>query len=826
MKHPGYLLTTLFLCLLVPSIQAQTLRSDATENQALSGFGNAVAIGDGEIFVSEAVNTYAPGFIYVYRPDESGAWKEHAQLTASDASNTDRFGRAMAVEGSTLIVGATSQDNSTGTAYVFEKDGASGEWVEVAHLRGNDIIEGDAFGRAVALKGNIALISSAGHNEQRGAVYVFQRDPATGEWSEQAKLEGSNLQPQTDDSSGDLFGLSLAFDGERAFVGSPVPNDNSGAVYVFRHDASTNSWQEETKLEATTFDLSGGNNRRPPRIPEPRAQFGTSISLFGEYAFIGAPGYALGTGAVYVFQYDADRGAWRERMKLLPFDAPLPFRGGSAFGSSLTMHEDEIWAGAPGSGAIYRIKGDEASGSWLGAMKLAGQELSRRSRFGGAFAVKGNLAVVGAAGEDSGAGVAILFEHNEETGEWQEQATLLSEPKGLDPIVGGQINCTDGNASLFDCKEVDLVSFLPVHAIGGGRGVRTNDVWGWTDPQTGKEYALVGRLDGTGFVDISDPYNPVFVGNLAKTEGSPSSTWRDIKVYKDHAFIVADGAGEHGMQVFDLSQLRTVTNPPVEFTETAHYDKIHSAHNIVINEETGFAYSVGSSSGGETCGGGLHMINIQEPTHPTFAGCFADPSTGRASTGYSHDAQCVTYLGPDTEHQGKEICFGSNETALSIADVTDKDNPVPLSTGTYPNVGYSHQGWLTEDHRYFFLDDELDELQGKVETTRTLIWDVTDLDDPVLVKEHFSDNKSSDHNLYIRGNTMYQSNYDGGLRVFDITDVSNPVEIGYFDTVPAGENGPGFGGSWSNYPFFQSGVIVVTSGSEGVFILKKKDVDI
>jgi len=91
-----------------------------------------------------------------------------------------------------------------------------------------------------------------------------------------------------------------------------------------------------------------------------------------------------------------------------------------------------------------------------------------------------------------------------------------------------------------------------------------------------------------------------------------------------------------------------------------------------------------------------------------------------------------------------------------------------------------------------------------------------------MVKEHFGTTKSSDHNIYVRGNLMYQSNYVSGLRVLDISDPENPVEVGFFDTVPFGDNGPGFSGSWSNYPFFESGTIVVTSSREGVFLLKKR----
>ena len=183
-----------------------------------------------------------------------------------------------------------------------------------------------------------------------------------------------------------------------------------------------------------------------------------------------------------------------------------------------------------------------------------------------------------------------------------------------------------------------------------------------------------------------------------------------MKVYDNHVYVVADNAREHGLQVLDLAEIRGFNEEPILFEETAFYDNVSSAHNIVINEKSGFAYIVGSNGGGETCGGGLHMVNLQDPVNPEFAGCFADPTTGRSGTGYTHDAQCVIYDGPDKEHIGSEICIGSNETAISIADVSDKENPRSLSTASYPFHAYIHQGWLTQDHRYFFLNDELDEL--------------------------------------------------------------------------------------------------------------------
>jgi choice-of-anchor B domain-containing protein len=217
------------------------------------------------------------------------------------------------------------------------------------------------------------------------------------------------------------------------------------------------------------------------------------------------------------------------------------------------------------------------------------------------------------------------------------------------------------------------------------------------------------------------------------------------------------------------------------------------------------------------------MVDIRDPRNPKFAGCYADPNTGMAKTGYTHDAQCVVYKGPDQQYRGREICFNASESALGIADVTDKASPKPISYASYPNVAYAHQGWLSDDHRYFYLDDEGDEISGTVPRTRTIIFDVADLDDPVVAGEYLGETAASDHNLYVKGNYVYESNYVAGLRILDISDPTKPVEVGYFDTAPFGENVPGFAGTWSNYPFFKSGTIVVSSMREGLFILRKRE---
>ncbi|MGA8276574.1 MAG: choice-of-anchor B family protein [Rhodanobacteraceae bacterium] len=369
--------------------------------------------------------------------------------------------------------------------------------------------------------------------------------------------------------------------------------------------------------------------------------------------------------------------------------------------------------------------------------------------------------------------------------------------------------CIDGMAEGYPCNNVDLAGHLSLAELGanGGDG---NDMWGWTDPDTGKEYALVGLENGTAFVDISDPENPLRLGNLPTH--TVTSIWRDIKTYSHYAFIVSEASG-HGMQIFDLDHLRDVTAPPVTFTEDAWYGQFGQAHNIVIDEQSGFAFAVGSRSGTQTCAAGLHMIDIHDPLNPVFAGCFS-------ADGYTHDAQCIVYDGPDTRYTGHEVCFASNEDTLTIVDVQDKANPVMLSRTTYVGVGYTHQGWLTADRRHFLLDDELDE-QHDGHNTRTYVWDVQDLTVPTVQFTYTGPVAAIDHNLYIRDGYAFESDYKSGLRILSLADIDNGSlsEAAYFDTFPAGDDA-NFDGAWSNYPYFASGIVAVSDISGGLFLLQ------
>jgi choice-of-anchor B domain-containing protein len=392
-----------------------------------------------------------------------------------------------------------------------------------------------------------------------------------------------------------------------------------------------------------------------------------------------------------------------------------------------------------------------------------------------------------------------------------------------EPLSG--MRCRKGVAGPFPCRNVNLESFMPLGSIGGGQ---LNDIWGWTDPQTGREYALVGKTSGTAFVDVTSPRSPVYLGDLPSHQPVETifNVWRDIKVYRDHAYVVSEEP-THGVQVFDLTRLRGATEPQT-WTEDAHYSFVldgtasflppstrilnppDNAHNIAINEESGFAYAIGTSTCG---GGGPHMIDIREPKDPQFAGCVSED-------GYTHDTQCVNYRGPDQRFAGQEVCFNSNEDTLTIVDVSDKDAPVQLSRTGYDTAAYTHQGWLTPDQRYFILDDELDE-QEQGGQTKTYIFDVQRLDNPSLIGVYNGVAESIDHNLYTKGNRIFQANYRSGLRVLDSSRVSEGVlsEVGFFDVYPP-DDAPEFNGAWSNYPYFDSGNVVVSGIEQGLFVLK------
>ena len=784
-------------------------------------FGNAVLVGEDELIIAEPNPTFRAGAVYIYRK-VGDAWQEASRIHAPDSERADGFGTVLASTGGTLFIGQRG-----GPLHTFEREG--GDWRHTGTVRGDGVNGTDPgcgqygycgtdFGVELAAEGDWLLVGEPGTlpTPQRrppgapaeplpeitpGAVHVYQRG-AGGSWTQRGTLRPS------DGAESDRFGATIAVADGRALIGAPnwsvvgdAKIEGVGRVYEFR--LQNGRWQETGVLDS--------------RI-EQGANFGLSISMQGDVAVIGSPGSGAGYGAAFLYRGDSGSGGWTEQSRLAAYNSIA----GDRFGDAVAIDGSDIWIGAPAPrgndmGSVYVYRGSDDM--YLDApRRLRLTETVTRDAFGDKIFAAGGVSAVVATGMHHQSGAVYVYERDS-AGDWQGGDMLVSAPDALGALTGEERRCTDGMVGPFECDDVELLAFVPNSILRAGasaRGVRTNDNWGWTDPDTGREYALVGRNDGTSFIDITDPVNPVLIGDFPKpADTPPSQLWRDIKTYKNHAFIVADGAGAHGMQIFDLTRLRSVADPPALFDPDVHYTGFGSSHNIIINEETGFAYTVGNRAGGETCGGGLHMMNIQEPLEPRFVGCFVEERG-------THDSQCVIYRGPDRDYQGRELCLNLNGGFFAISDVTDKDNPVAVARSTSPNSAYIHQGWLTEDHRYFYVDDESDVVRGNVPTTRTLIWDLSDVDDPVLTQQFMGSMTASAHNLYVKDGYVYQANYRYGLHILDISDPENPREVGSFDTSPY-QDGPGFSGAWSNYPFFDSGTIIVTSLQEGLFILKKRD---
>ncbi len=344
-------------------------------------------------------------------------------------------------------------------------------------------------------------------------------------------------------------------------------------------------------------------------------------------------------------------------------------------------------------------------------------------------------------------------------------------------------------AAQYESYKIDLLSQVEPNEVGSSEG---NDCWGYTS-STGREYALMGFNNKLAVVEVTDPSVPVVISTINHN----NSTWGDVKVFGDYCYFVNESGG--GIQAIDLSNVDAGSATLVGTFGPS------TSHNIAINEDSGYLYTIGSGiNGGRAV---VYDLNAN-PVNP--------PEAGRISSGegdYLHDAHIVM-IG------NKEIMFGASEgRGVDIFDVTDKSDMVRLSRTSYPGVEYCHQLWSNDDHTILYVDDELDEYYGQVSTTRTLVFDVSDLTAPELVSTFTTGLPAIDHNLYFHEDLIYEANYTSGLRVFDASvDPYNPVEVAFFDTYPGG-NGASFNGDWSVYPFFDSGTIIISDINRGMFVV-------
>ena len=376
-------------------------------------------------------------------------------------------------------------------------------------------------------------------------------------------------------------------------------------------------------------------------------------------------------------------------------------------------------------------------------------------------------------------------------------------PAGAQAVTAGK--CKNGKVGEYFCKNMDLISHVPGDVMGGA-GVA--DVWGWVDPETDKEYAILGTSGGVQFLDVSKPAAPVYLGSLPVKAPGNVLIWQEIEILNDHAYIVCD-ADPCGLQIFDLTRLRAPL-APVWAPDVVY--PTGPAHSIDSNPDTNHIFVNGA---GVLSPAGTPLIfDVSQPLVPVPVGIMADD-------GYTHDSLCRTYKGPDKDYKGNEICFNFNEDTVTIYDVTSNpQTPVQLARETYENASYTHSGALTKDHKTLISTDEGDERSFGIRST-LYIWDVSKLTAPKLIGTWVAESGTIDHNVYSEEDALYHANYDNGFRILDLKNAHKAKlnEVAYFDTVPTSD-APEFNGAWAAYPYLPSGNMLVGHMDGGLFIVR------
>ena len=659
---------------------------------AQDGFGRMVAVSGKTVIIGKPGPARGPAALYRFERERSGAWVLTRTISPpGTAENGFRLASSMQMRGERLAVGSADPDVGYGAhLFRYSRDGL--EYDQGLELPGppdqvpetNPRVPGaaqlDFTGimrilqpplRTVALSRDRVAVSVAAGGPVPAGVRIYERIGRRA-WGTPAILP----LPGPASEFGD-FGAALALYRDDVFVSAPGAA-GTGRVFVYRPD--------DSQLGNVTL--------APADSLEAGARFGAALAVEGRRLLIGAPGAHEGSGLVHAYHRRND-GGWEFKQVLTPRapGGPAAEDRGGWFGAALAVLGGELWVGEPralsGSGRVHRFR--LIDGDWQPA-PLGVPEAGRDAALGSAIALGATVAVLGAPGTDGGRGAAVVLQR-EPGGPWGEPEWLHAGA-GPEAVTGGEVRCEEGTAAGFACDGVDLLAFLPTSAIGGEPWERVSDLWGWADPETGREYALVGRSGGAAIVDVTDPAAPRYLGVVP---ANPSGA-RDLKVYADHLFFTGDRAGDHGLVVFDLTRLRETSADPAEFQPDAVYRGIASAHNLGMDAESGFAFPVGASGVGETCGGGLHMVDVRAPRSPVFAGCFTD-TVGVIAPGRTHDVQCVVYRGPDDRYRRRQICFASNESLLRIVDITEKQAPSAVGAASHPGVAHRRSPLLLPRRR-------------------------------------------------------------------------------------------------------------------------------
>lgn len=387
-------------------------------------------------------------------------------------------------------------------------------------------------------------------------------------------------------------------------------------------------------------------------------------------------------------------------------------------------------------------------------------------------------------------------------------------------------SCNAGKSQGFSCQNMSLLAHLPLSEFPG-KPSAANDIWGFIDLNTAKEYAIIGLNNAIAVVEVSEAENPQIVGSVS----GQATSWRDIKVWqffdqslnrwRTYAYASADNVSE-GVTIIDLSGL------PSQISLVNRQTLDASAHNVYIsNVDYGLNIALPGTepllhvTGSNRSFGAFRSYSLSNPEQLNLV---YQPG-GVTRNDYTHDASSV--LINDSRAQsdcvnataaGCNVVLDFNEKTLRIWDHSKQDNSVELSAKSYPLAEYTHSGWWTEDKQFVIVHDELDEQRAGLNTTLN-IFDISSLTNPLLVGTWTGPTRAIDHNGFVRGNRYFMSNYERGVTVLDITQPAAPQEIGFFDTYPPSDN-TAFNGAWGVYPFLPSGIILVSDINSGLYVIR------
>ena len=370
--------------------------------------------------------------IYTRSGDE---WVETGRLLPPEPSEGNGFGFSLAHSGNRLLVTAMDpRSPEGGGVHTFSRDGS--EWIHDGRIVAEGLPEGMIVGIAMALSGDLAAINAV---SQTGDSMVLLFRNVDGHWVQKAMLES----PEPAERTG--FGGTLALSAETLVVGAPVADSASGAAYVY--EGGPDGWTMTGELT-----IADG----------PGSYLGISATMMPDRILVGAGSPRDRSGSVVSFT--RQNGEWTETGRLAAFDGSA----GDQFGSAMATDGQTLWVGAPGAngrqGGIYEF-GDGNADGWSSVTRLGAPEPEAGDWVGTVVTYGGGVLVSGMPRDDYGLGTALIFARDGDG--WTDGHSIFSEVEGMDPVLGSEVECAEGAATVFGCGNVDLVSFVPVEDLAG-----------------------------------------------------------------------------------------------------------------------------------------------------------------------------------------------------------------------------------------------------------------------------------------------------------------------------------------------------------------------